>query len=35
MRVLLIKAPYRDVYGPMKLAAGNYFLLGLGYIAAF
>ncbi len=35
MRVLLIKAPYRDVYGPIKLAAGNYFLLGLGYIASF
>jgi len=35
MRVLLIKAPYKDVYGPIKLAAGNYFLLGLGYIASF
>lgn len=34
MRVLLIKAPYRDLYGPLKLASGNYFLLGLGYIAA-
>lgn len=35
MKVLLIKAPYKDVYGPIKLAAGNYFLLGLGYIASF
>jgi radical SAM superfamily enzyme YgiQ (UPF0313 family) len=35
MKALFIKAPYRDVYGPLKLAAGNYFLLGLGYIAAF
>lgn len=35
MKVLFIKPPYRDVYGPIKLAAGNYFLLGLGYIAAF
>ncbi len=35
MKALFIKAPYRDVYGPIKLAAGNYFLLGLGYIAAF
>lgn len=33
--VVLIKAPYLDVYGPIRLAAGNYFLLGLGYIAAF
>lgn len=35
MKVLLVKTPYRDLYGPLKLAAGNYFLLGLGYIAAF
>jgi len=35
MKILLIKAPYLDVYGPIRLAAGNYFLLGLGYIAAF
>lgn len=35
MRILLIKAPYRDVYGPIKVAAGNYFLLGLGYIASY
>lgn len=35
MRVLLLKPPYRNVYGPIKLAAGNYFLLGLGYIAAY
>ncbi|MDD5440250.1 MAG: radical SAM protein, partial [Candidatus Omnitrophica bacterium] len=31
---LLINAPYIDVYGPIKLAAGRYFPLGLGYIAA-
>jgi len=33
-RVLLINAPYLDIYGPIKLAAGRYFPLGLGYIAA-
>ncbi|MDD5438897.1 MAG: cobalamin-dependent protein, partial [Candidatus Omnitrophica bacterium] len=32
--ILLINAPYIDVYGPIKLAAGRYFPLGLGYIAA-
>lgn len=35
MKVLLIKPAYRNVYGPIRLAAGNYFLLGLGYIAAY
>jgi len=33
-KILLINAPYVDVYGPIKLAAGRYFPLGLGYIAA-
>jgi len=34
-RVLLIATPYIDLYGPIKSAAGYYFPLGLGYIAAF
>lgn len=29
-----MNAPYIDMYGPIKLAAGRYFPLGLGYIAA-
>ncbi|MBM4286972.1 MAG: B12-binding domain-containing radical SAM protein [Deltaproteobacteria bacterium] len=32
--IVLIQAPYRDLYGPIKKAAGYYFPLGLGYIAA-
>ncbi|MDP2168743.1 MAG: radical SAM protein [Thermodesulfovibrionales bacterium] len=32
--VILISAPYRDLYGPIKAAAGYYFPLGLGYIAS-
>lgn len=32
--LLLIQAPYLDDYGPMRKAAGTYFPLGLGYIAA-
>lgn len=35
MKILLIKAPYKEVYGPIRMAAGNYFLLGLGYIASY
>lgn len=34
-KVILISAPYRDLYGPIKEAAGYYFPLGLGYIASF
>lgn len=34
MKVLLIKTPYLDVYGSMRLGANNYFPLGLGYIAS-
>ncbi len=34
MRVVLISAPYMDIYGPIKTAAGIYFPLGLGYIAS-
>ena len=33
-KVLLINAPYVEGYGALKLAAGRYFPLGLGYIAA-
>ncbi|MBD3271644.1 MAG: radical SAM protein, partial [Elusimicrobia bacterium] len=33
-KILLISAPYIDHYGPIKMAAGRYFPLGLGYIAA-
>jgi len=32
--ILLISAPYIEQYGPIRLAAGRYFPLGLGYIAA-
>jgi len=35
LKILLISAPYIDLYGPIKSAAGRYFPLGLGYIAAF
>lgn len=35
MNVLLLKPPYRNVYGRLKVASGNYFLLGLGYIASY
>ncbi len=35
MKVLLINTPYLDRYGPIKYAAGRYFPLGLGYIAAY
>lgn len=34
MRVLLVNVPYRDVYGSISVASGQYFPLGLGYIAA-
>jgi len=34
MKVALINAPYIDLYGPIKSAAGRYFPLGLGYIAS-
>ncbi|MBL7197448.1 MAG: cobalamin-dependent protein [Candidatus Omnitrophica bacterium] len=34
-KIILISAPYIDLYGPIKIAAGRYFPLGLGYIAAF
>jgi len=33
-KLCLIQAPYFDDYGPMRRAAGTYFPLGLGYIAA-
>ncbi|MFH1309489.1 MAG: radical SAM protein [Candidatus Omnitrophota bacterium] len=35
MKILLISAPYVDYYGPIKLASGRYFPLGLGYIASY
>jgi len=34
LKVLLISASYIDSYGPIKLAAGRYFPLGLGYIVS-
>lgn len=33
-KVILISPPYVDMYGPIKSAAGRYFPLGIGYIAA-
>lgn len=32
--LILIQTPYIEDYGPMRKAAGTYFPLGLGYIAA-
>ena len=34
-KVLLISPPYTDLYGKLHKAAGKYFPLGLGYIAAY
>lgn len=34
VKVVLVNAPYIDLYGPIKMASGQYFPLGLGYIAA-
>lgn len=34
MNICLINTPYIDIYGPIKVSAGRYFPLGLGYIAA-
>jgi anaerobic magnesium-protoporphyrin IX monomethyl ester cyclase len=33
--IILIQVPYFDSYGVMKKAAGTYFPLGLGFIAAY
>lgn len=35
MKVMLINAPYKSVYGSVKRAAGCYFPVGLGYIASY
>jgi len=29
-----VNTPYNDIYGPIRIAVGRYFPLGLGYIAA-
>jgi anaerobic magnesium-protoporphyrin IX monomethyl ester cyclase len=34
-RIILISPPYLDLYGKLNKAAGRYFPLGLGYIAAY
>ena len=34
-KVILISPPYIDLYGKLSRAAGRYFPLGLGYIAAY
>jgi len=34
-KVLLLSPPYLDLYGKLNKAAGRYFPLGLGYIAAY
>ncbi len=34
MKVALINTPYVYLYGPIKLSAGRYFPLGIGYLAA-
>ncbi|MEW6617671.1 MAG: radical SAM protein [Patescibacteria group bacterium] len=35
VRLMLINTPFRDMYGPIKVAAGRYFPLSLGYIASY
>jgi radical SAM superfamily enzyme YgiQ (UPF0313 family) len=34
-KVLLLSPPYLDLYGSLQKAAGRYFPLGIGYIAAY
>ncbi|NOZ02704.1 MAG: radical SAM protein [Deltaproteobacteria bacterium] len=34
MKAVLINAPYKELYGPDRPGIGNYFPLGLGFIAA-
>jgi radical SAM superfamily enzyme YgiQ (UPF0313 family) len=34
-KILLLSPPYLDLYGELESAAGKYFPLGLGYIAAY
>jgi len=34
MKVILVNSPYLDLYGPIKISAGRYFPLGIGYLAA-
>src|SRR5688572_24174093 len=34
MKIVLIKAPYLQIFGTMRKSAPRYFPLGLGYIAA-
>ncbi|MDD5645315.1 MAG: radical SAM protein [bacterium] len=35
MKVALVNTPFVNLYGPIKLSAGRYFPLGLGYISSF
>lgn len=35
VKLMLINTPFRDMYGPIKVAAGRYFPLSLGYIASY
>lgn len=34
MKIILVNSPYLDMYGPIKISAGRYFPLGIGYLAA-
>ena len=35
MKILLIKAPYLDIYGKLNIGGNHYFPLGIGYIASW
>ena len=34
MKIILVNSPSIDIYGPIKISAGRYFPLGIGYLAA-
>lgn len=34
MKIILANSPYLDLYGPIKISAGRYFPLGIGYLAS-
>lgn len=35
VRIILINTPFRDMYGPIKVAAGTYFPLAMGSLASY
>lgn len=34
LKIILVNSPSIDIYGPIKISAGRYFPLGIGYLAA-